>query len=258
LEDEMSEPATIPTRAGRIHIAERGEGSPVVLLHATLHDHHDFDPIVNKLAACFRVIAIDWPGHGMSDHAHPSAALLADVLEDVVDALGLPTAAYIGNSVGAFAAGRLAVRRPTAVTHLILVNPGGFVPVPMFARAFSRGIGSPAVARLMMPRMVPVYMRSRTDSDRQITARAVARAKTPDGARVAASLWRSFGAADYDLSRSEIAAPTLVVWGRRDPIVRRRLLPTTLGSVAEFDTGHVVFSSDPDGFLAVALPFLGA
>ncbi|WP_227979353.1 hypothetical protein [Nocardia spumae] len=44
----------------------------------------------------------------------------------------------------------------------------------------------------------------------------------------------------------------------RDPIVRRRLLPATLGSIAEFDAGHVVFSSDPDGFLSVALPFLGA
>ncbi len=58
------------------------------------------------------------------------------------------------------------------------------------------------------------------------------RAGTPEGARVPASI--------------------------RDPIVRRRLLPATLGSIAEFDAGHVVFSSDPDGFLSVALPFLGA
>ncbi|MEV5652380.1 alpha/beta hydrolase [Nocardia sp. NPDC052254] len=253
----MSEPAMIGTRAGLVHVAECGAGPPLVLLHATLHDHHDFDPIADRLATHFRVIAIDWPGHGLSDPVRPSVTELADVLEDVVDALGLSSAAYIGNSVGAFAAGRLAVRRPDAVTHLILVNPGGFVSVPWFVRAVSRTIGRPAVARLVMPRMVPAYMRSRTDSDRQIQARAVARAKTSEGARVAAGIWRGFAAADYDLSAGEITAPTLVVWGRQDPIVRREFLPEALGSIAELDTGHVAFSSDPDGFLAVALPFLG-
>ncbi|WP_018178292.1 alpha/beta fold hydrolase [Jongsikchunia kroppenstedtii] len=254
----MSESAMISSRAGLVHVVERGAGPPVVLLHATLHDHHDFDPIATQLAAHFRVIAVDWPGHGLSDPAQPSVTLLADVLEDVVDALGLSSAAYIGNSVGAFAAGRLAARRPDAVTHLVLVNPGGFVTVPWFVRVASRTVGIPAVARQLMPRMVPAYMRSRTDSDRQIEARAVARAKTPEGARVAASIWRGFAAADYDLSHSQITAPALVVWGRQDPIVRREFLPQELGPVTELDTGHVAFSSDPDGFLAVALPFLGA
>ncbi|PPJ34139.1 alpha/beta hydrolase [Nocardia nova] len=254
----MSESAMIGTRAGLVHVVERGAGPPVVLLHATLHDRHDFDPITDRLAAHFRVVAIDWPGHGLSDPARPSVTLLADVLEDVVDSLGLSTAAYIGNSVGAFAAGRLAVRRPEAVTHLILVNPGGFVTVPWFVRAVSRTIGKPAIARLVMPRMVPAYMRSRTESDRKIESRAVARAKTPEGAQVVASIWRGFSSPDYNLGRSEITAPTLVVWGRHDPIVRRDFLPEALGSIVELDTGHVAFSSDPDGFLAAALPFLGA
>jgi len=253
----MSESAKIATRAGLVHVVERGAGAPVVLLHATLHDHHDFDPILTRLAAHFRVIAIDWPGHGLSDPAQPSVTLLADVLEELVDVLGLSSAAYIGNSVGAFAAGRLAVRRPDAVTHLILVNPGGFVAAPWFVRATARIIGVPAVARLVLPRMVPAYMRSRTDSDRQIEARAVARAKTREGAHVAAGIWQGFATPDYDLSRSEITAPALVVWGRRDPIVRREFLPRTLGTVTELNTGHVAFSSDPDGFLAAALPFLG-
>lgn len=254
----MSESTMIGTRAGLVHVVERGAGPPVVLLHATLHDHHDFDPIAGRLAAHFRVVAIDWPGHGLSDRARPSVTLLADVLEDVVDSLGLSRAAYIGNSVGGFAAGRLAVRRPEAVTHLILVNPGGFVTVPWFVRVVSRVIGRPAVARLVMPRMVPAYMRSRTDSDRKIETCAVARAKTREGAQVVANIWRGFATADYDLSGNEITAPTLVVWGRRDPIVRQEFLPEALGPIVELDTGHVAFSSDPDGFLAAALPFLGA
>jgi pimeloyl-ACP methyl ester carboxylesterase len=252
----MKEAGMISTRAGRVHVAEHGEGPTVVLLHATLHDHHDFDPIADKLAAQFRVIAIDWPGHGRSEPALPTAELLADVLEDVVDELELPPAGYIGNSVGGYAAGRLAVRRPAAVTHLVLVNAGGFVPLPALARVSARGLGIPAVARAVTPRLVPAYMRSRTDSDRAIEARTATRARTREGARVVAALWRSFAAPSYDLSRSQIAAPTLVVWGRRDPLFPRWLVSRMPSPAKEFDTGHVVFSSDPDGFLAVTLPFL--
>jgi alpha-beta hydrolase superfamily lysophospholipase len=56
------------TRAGRVFYAERGEGPPVVLLHATLHEHRDFDAVAGPLAAAgYRVLAVDWPGHGNPD-----------------------------------------------------------------------------------------------------------------------------------------------------------------------------------------------
>jgi len=37
----------VETRVGKVAYRDVGEGAPrVVLLHATLHDRHDFDPIV--------------------------------------------------------------------------------------------------------------------------------------------------------------------------------------------------------------------
>jgi pimeloyl-ACP methyl ester carboxylesterase len=84
---------TIQTRAGRVAYRESGSGPTVLLLHATLHDRHDFDPIVETLAKRYRTIAVDWPGHGDSDpidgSMQASAPLFADVLEDVVDGLSL-------------------------------------------------------------------------------------------------------------------------------------------------------------------------
>ena len=59
--------ATVQTRAGRVAYHESGNGPTVLLLHATLHDRHDFDPIVETLARNYRVIAVDWPEHGESD-----------------------------------------------------------------------------------------------------------------------------------------------------------------------------------------------
>src|ERR1700741_2188034 len=146
---------TIQTRAGRAAYREFGSGPTVLLLHATLHDRHDFDPIIEALARRYRTIAVDWPGHGDSDPVgatvDPSAPLFADVLEDVVDGLGLSRAVLIGNSVGGFAAARLAITRPEAVAGLILVNAGGFVPWNPLARSFCRVVGPPAVFRRAAP-----------------------------------------------------------------------------------------------------------
>ncbi|HWS94575.1 MAG TPA: alpha/beta hydrolase, partial [Mycobacterium sp.] len=179
--------ATIQTRAGRVAYRESGSGPTILLLHATLHDRHDFDPIVGTLARRYRTIAVDWPGHGDSDPVDPAiepgAPLFADVLEDVVDGLGLSRAVLIGNSVGGFAAARLAINRPECVAGLILVNSGGFVPWNRLSCTFCRVLGTPAVFRRAAPLFVRGYMKARTDSDREISERAIATAKTPEGTR---------------------------------------------------------------------------
>jgi pimeloyl-ACP methyl ester carboxylesterase len=258
---------TIQTRAGRVAYNEAGGGPTVLLLHATLHDRHDFDPIVEALARRYRTIAVDWPGHGDSDpvdaRVEPSAPLFADVLEDVVDGLGLSRAVLIGNSVGGFAAARLAISRPECVAGLVLVNTGGFVPLNALARTFCRALGTPAVFRRAAPLFIRGYMKPKTDSDRQIIERTSAVAKTAEGVRIGTGLWRSFATPAHDLrSRAaELSMPTLIVWGKKDIAIPLRTGHAThdviRGSRLEIlDTGHVVFSSDPDGFLAIAEPFL--
>jgi pimeloyl-ACP methyl ester carboxylesterase len=232
-----------------------------------LHDRHDFDPIVETLAKRYRTLAVDWPGHGDSDPigaaVEPSAPLFADVLEDVVDGLGLSEVVLIGNSVGGFAAARLAINRPESVAGLILVNTGGFVPLNPLSRSFCRVLGTPAVFRRAAPLFVRGYMKAKTDHDRRIVERATAVAKTPEGIRTGAALWRSFATPQHDLrSRAgELSAPTLIVWGKKDIAIPLRAGRATHDAIPGsrfeiLDTGHVVFSSDPDGFLAVAEPFL--
>ncbi len=257
--------ATIQTRAGRVAYHESGSGPTVLLLHATLHDRRDYDPIVDALARRYRTIAVDWPGHGDSDPVDAaSAPLFADVLEDVVDGLGLSRAVVIGNSVGGFAAARLAINRPEVVAGLVLVNTGGFVPLNPLSRKFCRVMGTPAVWRAA-PLFIRGYMKAQTENDREVAERAIARARTDDGVRILSGLWRSFATPEHDLRNraAELTAPTLIVWGKRDiaiPLSSGRLAHDVIrGSRLEIlDTGHVVFSSDPQGFLAAAEPFLEA
>ena len=256
----------VTTRAGRVAYTDTGSGRPVVLLHATLHDRHDFDTVLPALAKRHRVIALDWPGHVASDSPPPesvSAPLLADVLEDVVAALAPGPAVFVGNSVGGFAAARLAIRLPEKVAGLVLINQGGFLANTPVTRSFCRLMGTPAFTRRAMPRFISGYLKARTDNDRAIAERAKARARTADGSRTAAALWRSFATDAHDLrgDAGTITAPTLIIWGRKDiaiPIragrTAARLIPNA--RFETLDTGHVAFSSDPDGFLNLVLPFL--
>jgi pimeloyl-ACP methyl ester carboxylesterase len=258
---------TVRTRAGEVAYSDVGHGPVVVLLHAALHDRHDFDAIAPSLARDHRVIAVDWPGHGDSPAPSelPTAAMFADVLADLVAALDLPPAAIIGNSVGGFAAARLAITEPQRVSRLVLVDTGGFVINPA-VRAYCRLMGTPAVMKRVLPRFVRSYMKATSDTDYAVQDRVLARANTPDGVAITAALWRSFAAPEYDLRphADRITAPCLVVWGSKDTAAPMRLAARATaaaipGSRLEvLPTGHVVFSSDPDGFLAVAAPFLAA
>src|ERR1700761_560221 len=164
--------AMVETRVGKVAYSDVGEGPAVVLLHATLHDRHDFDPIVERLQRDYRVIALDWPGHGDSPAPNqpPTAALFADVLADVVAALDLPPAAIVGNSVGGFAAARLAITEPQRVSRLVLVNSGGFVTNPA-VRLYCRTLGTPAVMKRVLPRFVRSYMKATSDNDHAVQQR---------------------------------------------------------------------------------------
>jgi pimeloyl-ACP methyl ester carboxylesterase len=257
------------TSAGRVFYEHRGSGPPVVLLHATLHDHTDFDPVARELAGRYTTIAVDWPGHGQSDPMSggrvADAFLFAEVLADLAERLDLAPAVLIGNSVGGFAAVRLALDQPDRVAGLVLVNGAGFSRQTAASRLACRVLGNPRASRWLLPRLVPGYMKPRNDHDRAIAERVQARARTADGARVAAGLWHSFGAPAYDLRAAapRLTAPVLLVWGAGD-----KILPLEAGRQAHaaipgsqfrtLDTGHVVFASDPERFLELAGPFIDA
>ncbi|MFZ0714782.1 alpha/beta fold hydrolase, partial [Mycobacterium sp.] len=254
------------TRVGKVAYSDIGEGPPVVLLHATLHDRHDFDPIAAPLSRDHRVIALDWPGHGESPAPSqpPTAALYADVLADVVAALDLPPAAFVGNSVGGFAAARLAITDPQRVSRLVLVNTGGFIASPV-TNLYCRILSTPAVMKRVLPRSIRSYMKATSENDRAVQERALARAHTREGVVLTASLWRSFAAPEHNLRpyADRITAPCLIIWGSKDTVALMRFGRATAAAIPGsrlevLPTGHVVFSSDPTGFLAFVAPFLAA
>lgn len=112
------------TSAGMVRVRRAGAGPSVVLLHSNGHSMHEFEDVFDDLSADHDVVAWDMPGHGDSDPVHPrtSIAGFADVLVEVLDALGIDAAVVAGVSVGGFIAADVGARYPSRVLAIGIVE----------------------------------------------------------------------------------------------------------------------------------------
>ena len=258
----------LETPTGPIAYDEQGDGDDtLVLLASGAHDGHDFDELRALLPQGWRTIALDWPGHGESPPGDgPASAMrLADVAEHVVERLAPDGAIVLGNSVGGFSAARLAIRRPELVKGLVIVDGGGFAGRPPHVRAFCALMARPWFLRAIYPTFSSLYMRARTDADRRARDTGVRTTRQDPGLRAVSELWRSFALPEHDLRAQapSISAPTLVIWGKRDPVipvkVGRRIAATIPGAkLVVLDSGHVPHTTDPQAFAAQLVPFAEA
>jgi pimeloyl-ACP methyl ester carboxylesterase len=248
---------TVPTSAGPVAYDSRGTGDPIVLLPSGGHDRHDYDELRGMLPDRFRTISIDWPGHGESPAGTtPAAELpLAQRVEEILDALTPGGAVLVGNSIGGNVAARLAIRRPDLVKGLVIIDGGGFEGAGgsgRAGRAFVALMSRPWFARLIYPLFSRAYVRPRTAADRRARAGAIAITRTAAGLTAVTEMWHSFTLPEHDLraQAGRITAPTVVVWGRHDPV-----LPLSAAKTAEelipgarlavIESGHLPHTTDP-------------
>lgn len=114
-----------------IHVAEAGEGPPLIMLHGGgpgASGMSNFARNVEALAREFRVIVPDLPGYGRSTKGidkRDSFGDLAGAMRGLMDAMGLARAHFAGNSLGGAAALRLALESPARIDRLVLMGAGG-------------------------------------------------------------------------------------------------------------------------------------
>src|SRR4051794_21850733 len=80
-----------------------GAGDPLVLVHGSWGDHHNWDPVVAALADSFRVLTFDRRGHSASERPPGQGSVFedADDLTELIEHLDLAPAHVAGNSFGA-------------------------------------------------------------------------------------------------------------------------------------------------------------
>ncbi|HEY4650604.1 MAG TPA: alpha/beta fold hydrolase [Pontibacter sp.] len=107
----------------KLHYREIGHGQPLLILHGLFGTSDNWQTLARRLSENYHVILVDLRNHGRSPHSdqHDYDVMAADVLQ-LVDALQIPTPAIMGHSMGGKVAMNYALKYPTRLTKLIVVD----------------------------------------------------------------------------------------------------------------------------------------
>jgi pimeloyl-ACP methyl ester carboxylesterase len=153
---EAARTQRLETSVGSLPVWVWGEEGPaVVLVHGWEGRGSQLGPFAEPLvAAGFRVVAYDAPGHGAAPGGSSSLVLMAKALSEVVGRVERawgPAAAVVAHSAGAVAA-TYAVALGLPVERLVYVAPGA--DLLAYSRRFARALGmSEALRRRLQERL---------------------------------------------------------------------------------------------------------
>jgi 3-oxoadipate enol-lactonase len=195
--------------------AVRGNGQPVLLIHAIGLDHCMWDGVVDALDGSVTTVAYDLRGHHGAAPAPPvtSIAQLADDAATVLERIELGSVHVVGLSLGGAIAQELALRRPDLVSRLTLcatLCKGQEVARERAAAAERDGVES-QITQTLDRWFTPATFATRP----QAVAYAGRQLRTIDGAAWVAS-WRALAALDTCDRLGGLALPTHLVAGEHD------------------------------------------
>ncbi|MFO1516681.1 MAG: alpha/beta hydrolase [Lysobacterales bacterium] len=102
---------------------------PLLAVHGWLDNAASFTALAPQLAQHFHVVALDWPGHGRSQHRPPGSWYhyvdYGDELFGAAAALGWERFTLLGHSLGGAVASVFAAVHPQRVERLLLIEALG-------------------------------------------------------------------------------------------------------------------------------------
>jgi pimeloyl-ACP methyl ester carboxylesterase len=257
-----------------------GSGPPVVLIHGMVNSSHHWREVALRLADRYTVVAPDLIGHGESatPRGDYSLGAHAAVIRDLLTAIGVGSATFVGHSLGGGVAMQFFWQFPQRVERLALVSSGGLGrEVSPLLRSAALPGASAALRVVAGRRSLAALGRIAAALDARGSAtgvyvQAVARALRPlerPGAREAfLQTLRSV----IDLQGQHVSAtdrlyllgpvPTLLVWGERDntiPLQHGRSAHEAIPH-SRFETlpraAHFPHLEDPEGLARVIRDFI--
>ena len=264
----------------RISYRTAGEGPVILLVHGITGDSRQWNEIIPQLADHYTVLAPDLLGHGQSAKPHGDYSLgaYAVSLRDLLIVLGHRRATVVGHSLGGGIAMQFSYEYPVFCERLVLVDSGGLgkevhpllraaalpgadLVLPLLAHSNVHRVGEAvgqALGRLGlelghdMAEMARGYASLSDAEARRAFLHTVRAVIDLRGQRVDAT----------DRLYLAQMIPTLILWGRRDPIipvehaaVAHRGIPGSRVEILD-DAGHFPHVERPVLFARLLMDFV--
>ncbi|MEZ5457751.1 MAG: alpha/beta hydrolase [Steroidobacteraceae bacterium] len=214
-----------------LHYVDEGAGQAIVLLNASYMGLRSWDGIAARLVPNYRVVRVDFPNAGLSGPetkpVPPGKFNLIEryheILERFADRLELGRFHLVGTSSGGSVAFRYASRHTDRVQRLVLINSAGMPRTPQTDPMRDRPESAEWSRMLVKPREFWAVSLSNTFIhpnkppewviDQQFDFRRRA------GLEQALRDDYAFATGDPQQILAGIRAPTLIMWGKANPVV---------------------------------------
>jgi 3-oxoadipate enol-lactonase len=210
-------------RAGGLVVHHTFDGppdAPVLLLGNSLGTNfHLWDDVVGTLSRSLRVLRYDMRGHGLTDTGEGDAFTVEHLAGDAVqllDALGIERAHYMGLSIGGLVGQALAANYPERVSAVVLCATANMIGPPSSwddRIATIRDGGLSAIAPAVMQR----WFTPRTHAERPEVIAGYTNMLERTTVRGYIGCARAVRDADLRAADAEIRCPALVISGAEDP-----------------------------------------
>jgi pyruvate dehydrogenase E2 component (dihydrolipoamide acetyltransferase) len=228
----------------RLRYVRAGAGTPVVLLHGYGESILSWQGVFDRLARDADVIALDLPGFGLS--SKPPSGYTADSMATVVAAflsrLDVRRVVLVGHSLGGVVATAMALRDPSRVLGLALVDPALITPWALADTSDSSRTGTSvrrviAEYELLRGRFGGVHDGNWMAEDSE--AAAYQPSSDPAYAIALTAVLREFDFAFLTPEEARrLTMPVKLIWGALDPVI-------------PVQTGYALAERLPDATLVV-------
>ncbi|MBQ8002907.1 MAG: alpha/beta hydrolase [Clostridia bacterium] len=234
-----------------INYIDKGEGKTIVLFHGWGANKEAFTPIINKLSAYMRVVALDFPGFGKSDEPEDvwDVEAYALFMKKFITAADCEGAIWLGHSFGGRVIIKLFEKMETKPCKIVLVDAAGIKPkrgLDYYVKVYSYKMGK-KILKMPLLNKTGLYeklVKNAGSSDYKVLS---------DNMRATMSRVVNEDLRNYLPS---INVPTLLIWGDKDmatPMgdahIMDSLLPDS-GIVVLEGAGHFSYLDRPAKFFA--------
>lgn len=196
---------------GKFEYIEKGEGTPLVLLHGLFGELSNFEAVIDQFSKDYRVILPQLPLYSLPI-IKTSIASLAKYIEQFVEHLNLKDIILLGNSLGGHVALVYTEKNPDNVKKLVLTGSSG-----LYENAFGGGFPRREDKNFLRDRITLTFYDPKFVTD-DLVDRCHALVNSRNDVIRILKLAKSAIRHNMEKDLPNYKMPTLLIWGKNDNI----------------------------------------